>query len=664
MALQPFRRVGTYAAGLLLATGLVGAGSLVPQADAGAASTTGGTTLYAYPTGGFSSTPTSCPQISTAGSHCDLTQALSLATGAETVALAVAGDESNSATFYVGNFTVKTSITIQPASGIVNPVIDGNDAGADKTCPTSSCSGSVFTIGNGATVTIDNVTIQNGGNSGGYGGAINVGDGYGNTGTVTVNGSTFSSDSAFGGGAIASGIHGGNGTVRITGTVFNGDTASYGAAIDSADFQGIGSLSVNTTSFINNQAGRDGGAIYSGGNYGTGVVDLASSLFDNNYAGALGGAIDDGGGDIENGANSGSADIHVGTSTFTANSAEEGGAIADGVINAQSQWAGHGLVKILRSTFAGNTVVNQAVGADIASGENASIGIAGNLFADGCYISPQTLADSGYNASADNTCIAHDPQDAPGPGDIVNTSVGTLLGQLTNNGGPVETIMPEPGNPAIGLIPIGTTSIKLRSGPGALGYVLCPTGSSTACTAGAVQPTPPNVPSVSGLSPSSGPSGTVVQVAGTNFTGATSVDFGSTPTLFGVSSTTLIYALVPTCTVGSPIDVTVTGPTGISATNSGDLFTCTQPPPVPTVTSLSQSSGPAAGGNVIEVFGSNFTGATAVHFGSTPTFYSVASSTAMYVIVPQGSAGATVDVTVTGPAGTSTPSAGDKFTYA
>ena len=85
---------------------------------------------------------------------------------------------------------------------------------------------------------------------------------------------------------------------------------------------------------------------------------------------------------------------------------------------------------------------------------------------------------------------------------------------------------------------------------------------------------------------------------------------------------------------------------------------------LPVVTSLGTNSGPPSGGIYVAIFGSGFTGATAVDFGSTPaTSFTVDSDTLIFATAPAGSLG-TVDVTVTDPIGTSSISPADQFTYA
>ena len=80
------------------------------------------------------------------------------------------------------------------------------------------------------------------------------------------------------------------------------------------------------------------------------------------------------------------------------------------------------------------------------------------------------------------------------------------------------------------------------------------------------------------------------------------------------------------------------------------------------MTSVSPAGGPPAGGTTVTITGTSFAGASDVFFGSVmATSFSVVSNTTITAVSPPGTG--TVDVTVTAPTGTSTPSAGDKFSY-
>ena len=99
---------------------------------------------------------------------------------------------------------------------------------------------------------------------------------------------------------------------------------------------------------------------------------------------------------------------------------------------------------------------------------------------------------------------------------------------------------------------------------------------------------------VSGLSSLSGPvaGGTSVTITGTDFTGATAVDFGTTAaTSFVVNSDTQITAVIPAGT--GTVDVSVTTPSGDSATGASDQYTYVA---TPTVVSFTvNGSGTATG---------------------------------------------------------------------
>ena len=88
----------------------------------------------------------------------------------------------------------------------------------------------------------------------------------------------------------------------------------------------------------------------------------------------------------------------------------------------------------------------------------------------------------------------------------------------------------------------------------------------------------------------------------------------------------------------------------------------TSTPSAPAVTSLSPTSGPAAGGTSVTITGTSFTGATVVDFGTTAaTDVTVVNSTRITADSPAGTG--TVNVTVTTPVGTSATSTADQFTY-
>ena len=82
----------------------------------------------------------------------------------------------------------------------------------------------------------------------------------------------------------------------------------------------------------------------------------------------------------------------------------------------------------------------------------------------------------------------------------------------------------------------------------------------------------------------------------------------------------------------------------------------------PTVTGISPTSGPAAGGTTVVITGTNLSSATGVKFGTTSaTGLTANTATSITATAPAGTG--TVDVTVTTASGTSATSVADQFTY-
>ncbi len=193
---------------------------------------------------------------------------------------------------------------------------------------------------------------------------------------------------------------------------------------------------------------------------------------------------------------------------------------------------------------------------------------------------------------------------------------------------------------------------------------------SVPVTSAATVMVPPAAPTVSAVSPATGPTagGTSVVITGTNFTSAATVKFGSTAaTSVSVTSATSLTASSPATTTAGTVDVTVSTAGGTSATSSSDQFAYTAP--VPAVSAISPTSGLVAGGTTVTVTGSGFTGATEVDFtptgggaGGKGTSLNVASDTSLTVVSPAEAAG-TYDITVLTPGGTSPKTAADVFTY-
>ena len=209
------------------------------------------------------------------------------------------------------------------------------------------------------------------------------------------------------------------------------------------------------------------------------------------------------------------------------------------------------------------------------------------------------------------------------------------------------------------------TSITATSPAGSSGTVdiTVTTPGGTSATSAADQFTYDPVPAISAISPSSGPTsgGTSVTITGTSFTGATTVAFGSAVAQsFTVVSATRITATSPAESAGTS-DLQVTTPGGTSNTGTADRFTFLL---TPEIHGISPLGGALGGGTDVTITGSNLSAATGVLFGSTPAASFVVSSDTQIVAVSPPAAAGPVDVTVTGPAGTSSPALALTFTYA
>ena len=133
-------------------------------------------------------------------------------------------------------------------------------------------------------------------------------------------------------------------------------------------------------------------------------------------------------------------------------------------------------------------------------------------------------------------------------------------------------------------------------------------------------------PTVLSFSPTSGPVGTSVVIAGKAFTGATAVTFNKVSTTsFVVNSYSQITAIVPCCGASGKIKVTTPGGSASSTTNF-------KVPP--SITGFSPQTGPV--GSKVVITGVAFTGAKSVTFNGVATTLTVNSDTQITTTVPGG----------------------------
>ncbi|HEV2034230.1 MAG TPA: LamG-like jellyroll fold domain-containing protein [Candidatus Dormibacteraeota bacterium] len=175
-------------------------------------------------------------------------------------------------------------------------------------------------------------------------------------------------------------------------------------------------------------------------------------------------------------------------------------------------------------------------------------------------------------------------------------------------------------------------------------------------------------PTVSNLFPALGVSagGTQVEISGTGLADNPNVRFGSTP----AQSVTVLspYAIVAIAPPGvSTVDVTVTTAGGTSATGAASKYGYYTPPAragAPSITSVSPSSGPQAGGNLVKIFGAGLVGTFGVTFGNAPAVQITnVSAIEVDAIAPAGAGDGPVGIVVSSPSGVSAPTPAATYTY-
>jgi hypothetical protein len=165
-------------------------------------------------------------------------------------------------------------------------------------------------------------------------------------------------------------------------------------------------------------------------------------------------------------------------------------------------------------------------------------------------------------------------------------------------------------------------------------------------------------PTISSISPTSGPVGTLVTINGDHLASATTVRFGDTAaTSFTIVDDRTITAVAPPGADSVTVTLTVTNTGGTSAPSTNDTFTYS-----PTVTSLSPTSG--LPGTLVTIHGTSLAAATSVCFGTDcVASWTVVDDQTITVAVPMSPLeGSTIDITVTTPGGTSPTGPQDHFT--
>jgi IPT/TIG domain/PASTA domain len=125
-------------------------------------------------------------------------------------------------------------------------------------------------------------------------------------------------------------------------------------------------------------------------------------------------------------------------------------------------------------------------------------------------------------------------------------------------------------------------------------------------------------------------------------------------------------AEVPSASYGfifpPPFDTATVAPSG--TVGGKEIALSAEVQPTPAVSSISPGFGSVLGGTSVTLTGTDFTGISAVKFGSVAAIgFTVDSETQITAVAPRSTEVGPVDVTVTTLAGTSATNYGDRFTY-
>jgi predicted outer membrane repeat protein len=282
----------------------------------------------------------------------------------------------------------------------------------------------IFYISSGA-LTISGLTLANGYNALDDGGAI-VNNSGTNSGTLTVTNSTFSNNSSvYSGGGGGGAIGNYYGTLTVTNSTFSGNSAGNSTKTSGAGgaISNLGTLTVTGSTFSGNSSSGFGGAILAFG----GTQTVTNCTFSGNSAtSAYGGAI-----------LGESGTLTVTNSTFSGNSS---GGWGGGIL------AYNGTTLIAdNNIFTGNS-----------AGSPGGAGIQG--------VTPDTI-NASHNLYYQNLDAGTTEDDCNGCTSNTNAITGSnpLLAALGSYGGAMQTMLPQPGSPAIcsgstALIPSGITT--------------------------------------------------------------------------------------------------------------------------------------------------------------------------------------------------------------
>jgi uncharacterized protein YegL len=171
-----------------------------------------------------------------------------------------------------------------------------------------------------------------------------------------------------------------------------------------------------------------------------------------------------------------------------------------------------------------------------------------------------------------------------------------------------------------------------------------------------IAPPPPKAPTITNITPASGPTagGTNVYIDGTDFAQGVKVYFGDTEAQVATYyNSTRLWVKSPAVSTGGPVDVKVVNPDGLEGVKAqGFTYIAPPPPKAPTITNITPKSGPLTGGTNVYIDGADFVQGLKVYFGNVEgivaTYY---NSTRLWVKSPSTNVAGPVDVKIVNPDG-------------
>lgn len=334
---------------------------------------------------------------------------------------------TNTITLASGALVINASLTID-ATANGNVTIDANHAS------------SVMKTAYSSSLDLNHLTLRNG--NSGFGGGINAGATSGGGSSLVLTNSTLSGNSAtYQGGGISIGT---GGSLVLTNSTLTGNSAPKGGGIYS-----LGPIALTDSTLSGNSASLGGGIFLNSASTGNSVT-LTRSTLSGNSASNQGGGIR---------CYSNFVTVTLTNSTLSGNSAPVGAGIC--------------------STAGGLTLTNSTVSGNLATTSN---GNSGGIF----------ISVGGTVFTANNSIIAGNTQPLgldvnryPDTG--ANNLIGfnPKLGPLADNGGPTQTMLPQPDSGVINAIPC--TNVPPTDQRGMIRPDPASSNLATPCDAGAVE---------------------------------------------------------------------------------------------------------------------------------------------------------------------------------